>query len=506
MANDAVQLEFLLAGLRDTSGNPLVGGKVHTYEAGTTTNKVTWEDADKAVAEDNPIILDGNGQKEVFADGLYRIIVKDADDVTLYDWDYLEFQKGFRDVAETVSGVKTFSDGIKADTIDEVTAANGVVIDGVKCKDNDVYADALEEKTAGAGINIDTSGAASVLIKDGVISADTINEKTVASGVTIETVLIKDGAIVTPLKIDTINEETAANGVTVDGLNIKDGKLNTNDSVIQSNLSNLAVGQAELKTTTGSVQTTTSGQFLLPGGQYGFYPELQLSTGGTAGTCYIANDLATLSGWVVENYYTTIYIAKTGSGSMFANQRYIQASPPYNLGNGDIPLFIYALINKSTAKVEATYVAEDPPWAYNGSKRINPKKVLVQDGVKYLKRTIRPWSHAEAKTDKARFIENLAAVKNHIVEYVEITHALKNAGMLDIPHPFMSHDQATHAVVLLDPCSPLCGNLHELAQESNEGTSEISEILYAGRIKFDNTPINGLITPPGVMGVRMRLG
>lgn len=46
--------------------------------------------------------------------------------------------------------------------------------------------------------------------------------------------------LVTP-KVDTINESTSANGVTVDGLNIKDGKLNTNNSVVTSNITNQAV-------------------------------------------------------------------------------------------------------------------------------------------------------------------------------------------------------------------------------------------------------------------------
>lgn len=47
---------------------------------------------------------------------------------------------------------------------------------------------------------------------------------------------------------DAINEKTSANGVTIDGLSIKDGKLNTNNSVLSSNL-----GLAS--TFTGGVQT-----------------------------------------------------------------------------------------------------------------------------------------------------------------------------------------------------------------------------------------------------------
>lgn len=41
--------------------------------------------------------------------------------------------------------------------------------------------------------------------------------------------------LVTP-KVDTINESTLNNGVTIDGLNIQNGALNTNNSVVNSNL------------------------------------------------------------------------------------------------------------------------------------------------------------------------------------------------------------------------------------------------------------------------------
>ncbi len=102
--------------------------------------------------------------------------------------------------------------------------------------------------------------------------------------------------------------------------------------------------------------------------------------------------------------------------------------------------------------------------------------------------------------DKVKLAQNLTAMKTLRTEEVEITNVLKNAGMIDIPHPFASHNSATHTVVLLDPCSPLCVNLHELTQEADEGVTEVSELIYAGRIKFDNTAIDGLITPPGVMG------
>lgn len=56
-------------------------------------------------------------------------------------------------------------------------------------------------------------------------------------------------------KIDTITEETSANGVTIDSLNIKDGKLNTNNSVVTTNITDENITLGKLST---AVQTSIS--------------------------------------------------------------------------------------------------------------------------------------------------------------------------------------------------------------------------------------------------------
>jgi len=91
VATKAVQVSFLLAGLTDTNGDPLSGGKVYTYEAGLSTPKDTYLDRDKTSVAPNPIVLDSYGRAQVYADGLYKFVVKDASDATLYTWDYLSF-------------------------------------------------------------------------------------------------------------------------------------------------------------------------------------------------------------------------------------------------------------------------------------------------------------------------------------------------------------------------------------------------------------------------------
>lgn len=83
----ATVVEFLLAGFTNNSGEPLASGKVYTYEAGTTTPKAVYTDSAGATPETNPVILDSNGRKQVYAEGTYKFVVKTSADATLYTFD-----------------------------------------------------------------------------------------------------------------------------------------------------------------------------------------------------------------------------------------------------------------------------------------------------------------------------------------------------------------------------------------------------------------------------------
>jgi hypothetical protein len=77
----------------DENGEPLVGGQIFTYEAGTSTPQATYTDCDLTTPHANPIVLDAYGRTPgvVFlaANG-YKIVVQDADDVELYTADDIE--------------------------------------------------------------------------------------------------------------------------------------------------------------------------------------------------------------------------------------------------------------------------------------------------------------------------------------------------------------------------------------------------------------------------------
>lgn len=71
----------------NSAGAPLVGGKIYTYNAGTSTPRPTYQDAAATVPNTNPVILDARGEALVFWSGAYKVVLKDAADVTVWTVD-----------------------------------------------------------------------------------------------------------------------------------------------------------------------------------------------------------------------------------------------------------------------------------------------------------------------------------------------------------------------------------------------------------------------------------
>ena len=75
----------------DNNGDPLTGGLIYTYAAGTTTPQTTYTDSTGAVANTNPIVLDAAGRpaSEVWlTTGVnYKFIIKTSTGTTLGTYD-----------------------------------------------------------------------------------------------------------------------------------------------------------------------------------------------------------------------------------------------------------------------------------------------------------------------------------------------------------------------------------------------------------------------------------
>lgn len=82
----------------DENGDPLSGGKIYTYVAGTSTPAATYTDYSGATPNANPVVCDSGGRAAIWLGaGSYKIVIKDADDVTIktidqISWDELEEQ------------------------------------------------------------------------------------------------------------------------------------------------------------------------------------------------------------------------------------------------------------------------------------------------------------------------------------------------------------------------------------------------------------------------------
>jgi hypothetical protein len=61
----------------DKNGKPLTSGTVEFYIPGTTTHKMTWQDAGQTIPNANPLTLDGSGRAVILGDGSYRQVLKD---------------------------------------------------------------------------------------------------------------------------------------------------------------------------------------------------------------------------------------------------------------------------------------------------------------------------------------------------------------------------------------------------------------------------------------------
>ncbi len=250
----------------------------------------------------------------------------------------------------------------------------------------------------------------------------------------------------------------------------------------------VSISQGDINTSTGSVSTSglTPANLTLPGGTYGFYPQVA-GQGSFGVTATIANAQTSAT------YATIINLVSTNAGTTAnAQQRYITSSPPFIMDgreDGD-PAggFIFALIN-SAGDIVAHYSADVPPWAYNGPTDIRAVRRDPLTGEK-MRRVMKRRSLEE--------IMDGAAVE---FKFEKITQAIKNADMDLIPHPFGAVPPG-HTVVLLDPMDDRLPGLIEY--QNAGGGEDIINAIRSGKIYADNEALQGRRGPAGVMQAGLR--
>jgi hypothetical protein len=265
--------------------------------------------------------------------------------------------------------------------------------------------------------------------------------------------------------------------------------------VFQLALEASAVGRTELKTTTASgsvgVSASSSGSYSLAGSTYSWWTGSSQVSGGAsnmfgnsdtgAGVIGVYNT----SGGVQLNFYV--------------DERYVQASPPYDLGNGEVPLFVWAMLD-GAGNVVGSQVAPDPTWAYHGPTNIVPE---FYRGNRPFRRYAQVNGVPLHSALRNRALAQQLLQGEASIEWVEreITTAFKNTDMAIAPHPFVGNDMTGRSVVLIDPVGVMAERLQAI--QADQGAREVRDLLLGDYLRIDNTPLDA-ITPPGVQAVRAR--
>lgn len=241
-----------------------------------------------------------------------------------------------------------------------------------------------------------------------------------------------------------------------------------------------AVSQDDLNTLVGSLSVTSTDSavtqnLLLPSGQYGFYPNVA-GIKVDSGTYTTAHAVQMYNGPAATTPASRIYMRAAGEradrrGRTTVNQRYVTSSPPYDLGDGEVAGFVFALVN-SSGEIISTYAADTPPWAYNGPTDIKCTHKCRISGKKF------------RKVHKKKTFEQIMDGAKAEETFEEITQSLKNKDMALIKHPFSDIPDG-YNVVLVDPMENKVGRMMEY---QNSG-GDLQEELCSGKIVIDNSTI-----------------
>jgi len=284
------------------------------------------------------------------------------------------------------------------------------------------------------------------------------------------------------LKADRIVDALSASTI------VGQGSLATLNSVGAAQISANAVHTSELYTLSGSTSTTAAGVtvFTMTGGLYCFIPQMRTNNG----TYRVMGMQDTIESYSTS-YATKMTIATQfpGTSTAYMQWQYVSASPPHDMGDGDIPLFLYALVDKN-GKIVATHFAEDPIWLANGPTQAMPNAKLKDGTLVIVEKALPP--SVLAMPVKQRVI----AARDIEPSIVLISEELKHRDKDLIPHPWVGMDLATAelTVVMMDPVSQTVRDLSELRKDGED----LDDIMYNDYVKIGNTGLNR-VTPNGLL-------
>lgn len=305
------------------------------------------------------------------------------------------------------------------------------------------------------------------------LGAKTLKKKNVSGG-TIDNLIAGDiinGAMysVTYDGTDFIVDAVGGGGLA----NVSQGDLNTSVhsfSLSTNNSYDIAVGAG------GDITLPVIGLgVVLTGGQYGMTIRSDSPLSGNNAGWWYGYDSTVDTAGVTPWYWG-------GAATVNGDQRYITSSPPFDMGDGDAQGFVFLLMDKQ-GNIQGHSSSDAPPWGYNGKTNIRACAQCPITKKKY--RRVRKKRTFEQIMDGVRPEETLD----------EITMAIKNADMKDIPHPFGRNLGTDFIPILIDPMDEKIGRLIE-AQNMGDDVN-IGKLISSGKVRVDNTELKRK-SPKGV--------
>lgn len=243
---------------------------------------------------------------------------------------------------------------------------------------------------------------------------------------------------------------------------VKQGDLSTSTGSFSAVPSTLSVGG-------GGLNIYRSSSVIGPAGEYGFSISTYVPSNTVSGWFFGRDGLADSS--YLQKFMAWANAASTPGVTVYASQRYINSSPPFDLGNGEVGGFFFALVN-SSGDIVSHYAADVPPWGYNGPTNICATHQCKATGKKF--RTV---------TQDLTFEQVMDGLKPK-AKLEEITHEIKNRDMALIPHPFGEIPEG-HTVVMLDPMDEKIRRM--IDYQNMGGSEEIIGAIQDGKIEIDNS-------------------
>jgi hypothetical protein len=398
---------------------------------------------------------------------------------------FSDVSDGNSDRRATVAGL-VLTDGIIASATSATITATDTVLFGDTSDSNNTKKATVQEiinlvpDTSLMNTDITGQTAATVAVGDTFIFTDA-DDSDILKKSTVQGIIDISHDIASLTAVTPVSDDIVMIGDVSDSSNPK-------QATIAQLINTAGISQSGLNTSTGTFSgatgaivpsspdsaTVVSGgtEITLPGGTYGFFPQSRscimssdevaffaiLGTGGTYAT--------KVSAISIRDAIELGQAATTISGQ----QRYVAASPPFDMGDGEVGGFFFVVLNEK-GEVVSHYTADVPPWAYNGPTDIRPDRICDKTGKKF-----------KNVVCDLTFEEAMDGAQINIVEK-EITHNMKNADMGLLPQPFGNLPKG-HTVVLLDPMSD---QIRRLVDYQNAGGHEdIYDLIGSGRLKVDN--------------------